>query len=208
MAFQFIPFVITPEELKNVLEPFSLFIGDTHVPIKYKYTPTREFIEIYSEMYDKLSRGERIEFQKHYSIMKNYFITTNIDSVIFGKEHEYEGKIYKMYIGTSRGYAPYLAPFSFSAREEYGSIIVSTRESYIIERASVMGFQLAFPKEIETMESHSDIIVFKKRLKDITAPLKFKLNSIYKKTNIFVSKEVKDILDRFYCINRREIEIL
>lgn len=208
MAFQFLPFVITPEQLENILGSFYLFVGDTHVPLNYTYTPVKEFIEQYSGFYELLCSGKRIDFRNNYALMKNYFITTDMSSVMFGKEHEYNGALYKMYMGTSRGYAPYIAPFSFSARIEYERVVVSTRESYLTERSDVMGFQLTFPKNANDLESFEDFTLFKKLLYKITIPFMFKFESIEKKTNIRISEEALNKIESFHCIRNRNIKIL
>ncbi len=208
MAFRFVPFVVTPGELEEILAPFTLFVGSTHVPSAYRSTPTSEFVRNYTAVYSLLCSGERVDLRRRFKLLTDFFITTDIGSVFFGNPHEYESAQYKMYTGSSRGYAPYLAPFSFSAREEYDRIIVSTRESYIIEKAAIMGFQLVFSKEAEKDDSAADFKLFKNRIVKHTKPLRFTMNGFEKKTAIQVSDEAKDDVSGFYCIKSKGIEIL
>ena len=208
MPFRFVPFVVTPAELEEILAPFTLFVGSVHVPADYRSTPASEFAGNYNAVYSLLCSGERVDIRSSSKLLTDFFVTTDIDSVVFGNPHEYDGEQYKMYTGTSRGYAPYLAPFSFSAREEYDRIIVSTRESYLIEKAAIMGFQLVFSKEAEKDVSADDFKLFKDRLAKHTKPLRFTMNGFEKKTVIRVSDEAKKDLRGFYCVKCMNIEIL
>ena len=146
MGFQSVLFIVTPQELIQALMPFTLFIGNAHVPTDYAFTPTEAFIENYTELYEKLRSGKKICFKNDGRLLNQFYITTDINSVKFGREHLYQSKEYKSFLGSDRGYAPYFSPFTFSVFNENGSITVSTRGSYLVEYTDIMGFQLFYPK--------------------------------------------------------------
>ncbi len=220
MAFQSIAFIVTPDELNAALKAFTLFIGNAHVPIDYICTPTEVFINNYTMLYDKLCSGEKIDYHKNHELFKYFNMTTDIESIIFGKEHLYEGKKYKSFIKSTRGYAPYFSPFTFNVYEENNKIIVSTQGSWIVDYPDIMGFQLYYPKLNKTeanqlnissekdWESYADFKLFKDYIFKHTSPLHFLMNGIEKKTQIHVSFEALKSLENFYCVRSRNIKIL
>ena len=56
-------FILTPEELTRVVEPFHLVVDNAHVPAGYRETPKAEFLEPYRQLYAKLARGQRLTRQ-------------------------------------------------------------------------------------------------------------------------------------------------
>lgn len=220
MSFQFVPFVITPDELKNALESFTLFIGNEHIPIDYISTSSEVFINNYTELYERLCNGEKINHRTHNEILNYFFITTDICSVQFGKEHTYLEKPYKMYLGTTKGDAPHFLPFTFSVYEENNKLFATTRGSWLVDYIDIMGFQLAYPKLTKSeavecnvtserdWESYSDYKLFKDFVTRHTSAFKFVMNGIEMKTQIRVSSEAKKMLPNFYCIKRLGIEVI
>lgn len=220
MGFQSIAFVITPDELKNALYPFTLFICNSHVPIDYKYTPQSDFIYNYTELYYKLCKGEKINHRKDFNLLKYYSITTNINSVQFGDKHLYDGNEYMRYIGSNRGYAPYFSPFTFGVYVEHNKVYVTTRGSWEVDYTDIMGFQLLFPKltnneaqlyNIQSerdWDSYSDYILFRNYIIDHTSAFIFSLNGQKKKTMIRVSDKVKSVISEFDCIKKNALVVL
>lgn len=220
MGFQFTPFIITPDELAKAIEQFTLFISNKHVPIDYISTPSEVFLDNYKKLYIRLCNGEKIDFRNHNGILDCFSITTDISSVQFGREHIYCDKEYKSYLGTTRGYAPYFLPFTFSAYEENNKIFVTTRGSWMVDYTAIMGFQLAYPKLTKSeatehnitseqeWESYSDYKFFKDFVTSHTTVFKFAMNGIEKKTQVRVSPKAKEKLPNFYTIKKLEIEVI
>ncbi|MGN1135923.1 MAG: hypothetical protein ACI4SF_06870 [Oscillospiraceae bacterium] len=214
MGFQSVLFVITPHELKEALAPFTLFIGNAHVPSDYTHTPTETFIENYTALYEKLCSGEKIDYKKDGKMLARFSITTEIETVRFGRKHIYQGKEYKTYIDTDRGYAPYFSPFTFSVFEENGKLNVGTRSSWQVEYTDIMGFQLNYLKltssEADSFnttcekdrDSYYDYKLFKDLITKHTSALTFAINGTKKKTQIRISSEAKKKLPDFYCIKK------
>lgn len=220
MVFQFTPFIMMPDELSKALEQFTLFISNKHVPIDYISTPSEVFVDNYKKFYTQLCNGEKINHRTHNGMLDYFSITTDISSVQFGREHIYCDKEYKSYLGTTRGYAPYFLPFTFSAYEENNKIFVTTRGSWMVDYADIMGFQLAYPKLTKSeaaeynitseqdWKSYSDYKLFKDFVTNHTTAFLFAMNGINKKTQIRVSLKAKEKLPNFYTIKKLGIEVL
>lgn len=220
LGFQSVLFVITPQELKEALAPFTLFIGNAHVPSDYTYTPTETFIENYTALYEKLCSGEKIVYKKGGRMLAQFNITTEIDTVRFGGKHIYQGEEYKTYIDSDRGYAPYFSPFTFSVFEENGKLNVGTRSSWQVEYTDIMGFQLNFPKltiseaasfnitSEKDWDSYNDYKLFKDLIIKHTSAFTFAINGTEKKTQIRISSQAKEKLPEFYCIKKYSLTVV
>lgn len=220
MEFQSTAFIVTPDELENALLPFKIFINNAHVSVNYTYTPNSVFINNYRELYKKLCLGERIDYKLNDKILQYFAITTNISTIKYDDKHFYNGEEYMLYKGSSRGYAPYFAPFTFNAYSENNKVYVSTKASWMVEYTDIMGFQLLFPKLTKNeaqkcnissekeWDSYSDYKLFKKHITNNTTAFCFKMNGIEKKTSIRVSKRAKEVLSEFYCIKKNNIFVV
>ena len=220
MGFQFTPFIITPDELAKAIEQFTLFISNKHVPIAYISTPSEIFIDNYKKLYARLCNGEKIDHRAHNGIFDYFSITTDINSIQFGRKHIYRDQEYKSYLGSTRGFAPYFLPFTFSAYEENSKIFVTTRGSWMVDYTDIMGFQLAYPKLTKSeaaeynitseqdWESYSDYKLFKDCVTNHTTAFLFAMNGIEKKTQIRVSPKAKEKLPSFYIIKKLGIEVI
>ena len=220
MRFQSVAFVITPNELKNALLPFTLFINNAHVPVNYNYTPQSVFIENYTELYNKLCNGIKIDNRKDYNILEYFAVTTNIQSVRYGDKHIYNGDEYMLCKGTDRGYAPFFSPFTLGVYIENGKLNVSTRGSWSLDYTDIMGFQLNFPKlsgkeaqiyniaSEKEWESYNDYGLFKDYIIKHTSAFSFSLNGQKKKTAIRISDEVRSVISEFDCIKKNKLTVL
>lgn len=60
-GWQTFSFLLTPEELQKVLEPYHLVIFNAHVPVEYVESNLEEYIAVYGKLYELLSSGLRRE---------------------------------------------------------------------------------------------------------------------------------------------------
>ena len=44
-------FLITPNELENLLQPYHMIITNAHVPADYTESPISEYIELYRQLF-------------------------------------------------------------------------------------------------------------------------------------------------------------
>ena len=216
MGFTSLCFIITPDELREMIRPVTLFVSNTHVPEDYCYTPDAEFIKNYTEVYLKLRRGEKIDKRTDHGILKHYSYTTDISSVSYGKEHFYEEKKYKLFVGSDRGFPPYFGPFAAMLSVEKGKVSLSTRVSDSI--GDIIGYELVFPNKAEAAcyglvsekdwQSYSDYLLCSEFVKSHTSPLTLSVNNAVKRTSIRVSEEVKSFLPDFDFVKQYGITIL
>ena len=217
MAFSSLCFLISPDEMRQALEPFTLFVSNVHVPVGYTCTPTDEFLAGYTEFYDKLSAGERIDHKADHKILGHYSFTTDISSVKYGRKHIYNGSEYMLYEGSDRGFAPYLAPFALSVYTENGRLCVSTRGSYMINGANIMGYEMVFPQKSEAVHygvesekdwpSYNDHTLFKDTIMKMTSALTISVGGVTKRTSVRVSDKAMEIIPNIRFIGDMDIRI-
>lgn len=220
MGFQSTAFVVTPNELEESLLPFKLFIANAHVPVNYTYTPNSVFISNYRELYNKLCLGQKINHKTDWRLLQYFSITTDIRTIKYDNKHFYNGEEYMSYEESSRGFAPYFAPFTFGAYIENNKVYVTTQGSWLVDYTDIMGFQLFFPKltknEAEIFnissekewDSYSDYMLFRDTIIKNTSAFCFEMNGIKKKTSIRISDNVKKVLSDFHCIKKNDLIIV
>ncbi len=219
MGWQSCLFFVTPKELRTALEPFKLVVDNACVPIDYTDTPVEEFLENYSALYERLIAGEVLT-GKHMGLLRQIAITSSLSNIEFGMEHELDGQWVKAVINHRQSVLPYLAPFTFSIYQENGKLYVSTRASYLAYNDSIFGYEINFPKfsrsdadyygiaSEKEFKTYPDYELFRKTIMKITAPFRFNLNGVIKKTSIRISPEVKAHLPDLHCIKSKGIEVL
>ena len=220
MGFQSVLFVVTPDELRELIAPFTLFIGNKRMPRDYVSSPVGEFLENYSRIYEKLSAGEMIDPDKDDDLLRYYSLTTDITSLIW-RDIVSDGVPYMLFGGTTRGTPPYLAPFTFNTYEENGKLFVSTRGSWMVTYAGeIMGFELIFPKfsrsdsgffgmeSEKDMDSYADYKLFRDAVMKMTFAMKFGQNGFVKRTSIRMSKNAAADVSGFYCLKSRGIRLM
>ena len=216
MGFTSLCFIITPDELREMLKSVTLFISNSHVPIDYRFTPDDEFINNYAEIYSRLVRGEKISRRTDYRFLKHYSFTTDISSVHYGDEHIHEGKKYKLFSGSDRGFPPYFSPFAVMLSVENEKVSLSTRISDSI--GDIIGFELVFPNKAEAAcyglesekdwKSYEDFCLCSDFIKSHTSTLTFSVKDITKHTAIRVSEEAKKTLPGYYFVKKHGLTIL
>ncbi len=220
MIYRSSDFIIAPGEMEHLLEPFTLFVNNAHVPADYHHTPTDEFINSYGRLYEKLCRGDKPDHRADHELLGHYAVTTDISSVNFGDEHIYEGKRYKLCKGSDRGYAPYLAPFALTVYSENGRLSVSTRGSYMVGYTEIAGYQMVFPKlsaaeaaihgigSEQEWDSYNDYMLFRKAVMDITSALVFEKDGVVKKTSVRISDKAKEAVRAFHFVDRYGLTVI
>ena len=216
MGFTCLCFIITPDELREMIEPITLFISNTHVPVDYRFTSDDEFIQNYTEVISRLKNGEKIDKHNDYMHLKHYSYTTDISSIHFGDQHIYEGKEYKSFQESDRGFPPYFSPFAVMMSVEEDKVYFSTRVS--TSMGDIIGYELVFPDKYEAahygLESEKDWKSFEDYrlcsdfIKNYTSPLKFSVDDIVKKTTIRVSDDAKKTLPDYDFVKKHKLTIL
>ena len=66
-------FLLTPEELQKVLEPYHLVIANVHVPMDYVESDLTEYMNTYRKLYEVMTSSEKLVWKTHYPYLQ-YFL--------------------------------------------------------------------------------------------------------------------------------------
>lgn len=208
-------FLITPNELENLLQSYHLIITNAHVPADYIESPISEYIESYRQLYEMLINGEKLSADRDHRLLVQRSVVPDLTKCIHEKYHQYEGKEYKL-IRFNEPH-PYLAPFALGFyRNDDQKLCVSTRLSYIVYSENIMGIEMVFAKKIKyrtdgelmpanELESYAEYTALKKSIMKITKPLCVLVDGEQKKTNVRISEEVKKHINNFYLFKNGNI---
>ena len=219
MGWIYIDFLVTPEELAQIMRPFEAFIGLGFVESGYICTPKEEYLFSYKSLYEQLCVGEGIDFRARIEndIQDVFFITTNTSSLIW--KHSEDGSS-KTFTGSSRGDAPKIMPFPLKVTNEGGKLIVDTSGTHYVNNGSIMGLRLSYPKLTKLQaaklgvesekewQSYDDLMLFKDRLAEFTKPLVIEADGVRKKMAVLVSDRAKEDLSGFSCIKVNQVTII
>ncbi len=198
-------FLITPEELRTIFKDYHMVIFTAHVPLDYTESCLEEYAGAYGKLYELLTGGERIIWERDYPLFFNWGITSDLSNCTYGKVHTYEGKKYKSadfgepVVGTS--------PFALYIQigEEDRKLHCSTAYSYLSNPENYMGIQLQYPKLIQykcgeeyeppkpakSLKAYQDFEALKNSVTKITRPLTIAYAGSKKRLNIRVSDEAR-----------------
>lgn len=96
MSWKTFNFIITPEELRNVLQFYHMVIDNAHVLLDYKESSIEEYIDMYRELFELLSNGEQLIWKQHWHLTEHRAVTSDLSKCIYGRVHEYAGQQYKL----------------------------------------------------------------------------------------------------------------
>lgn len=199
-------FILTPEELALLLEPFHLVVDNAHVPVGYRETPKADFGESYRHLYEKLARGERLTRQGDASLLRHTGLTTDLSRCPYGKAHLYEGKRFLLPMFPTP--CVHLAPFTLAVSPEGRT--VSLRRSYLQCPQNTVGYEATYPKQIaprngsfrstEGLPGHSDFLLLKERVSAISHGLRFDLSGRTCRPAVRISDDAQADFPRFYAV--------
>ena len=211
-------FLITPNELENLLQPYHLIITNAHVSADYIESPISEYIELYRQLYEMLISGEKLSADRDYRLLVHRSIVSDLAKCRHEKYHKYKGKEYKQ-IKFDEPH-PYFAPFALGFyRDDNQKICTSTRLSYLVNSQNIMGIEMNFAKKIKyidasefmpanELESYSEYVNLKKSIIKITKPLCVMIDGEQKKTSVRISEEVKKHINNFYFFKNGNIAVM
>lgn len=208
-------FLITPNELENLLQPYHLIITNAHVPADYVESTVSEYIELYRQLYEMLINGEKLSLERDCRLLAQRCVVPDLSVCRYGGYHKYEGKEHKN-VRFDEPH-PHFSPFALGFyRDDNQKLCTSTRWSYIVNAENIMGIEMNFAKKIKyradgefmptnELESYSEYIALKKTIMKITKPLCVMIDGEQKKTAVRISEEVKKHLNNFYFFKNGNI---
>ena len=198
-------FLLTPDELKQVLQSYHLVIYNAHVPVGYTETPPEEYLATYQRFYDKLTGGENLKENDNSKLIIS--VSSDLSGCKYGKLHTYKDR---QYLLADFDEPPVcFSPFALCpCRNGKEQLCFRTGYSFLVNGDKVMGLQLQYPKMIqyrqdsgyETPKStkelagYRDYVNLKNVITKLTKPLYVMENGDKRKTNVRVSAEVKERL--------------
>ena len=199
-------FILTPEELTGVLEPFHLVVDNAHVPADYRETPKAEFLGSCRQLYAKLARGERLTRQEDWPLFRHTGLTTDLSRCPYGREHVCEGKHFLLSVFPTP--CVHLAPFTLMVSPEGRA--VSLRGSYLQFPQNVVGYEATYPRQIsplnggfrstEGLPGHRDFLLLKERVGAISHGLRFDLLGHTYRPAVRISDDARADFPRFYAV--------
>lgn len=208
-------FLITPNELENILQPYHLIITNAHVPTDYIESTISEYIELYGQLYEMLISGEKLSADRDYRLLSQRCVIPNPEKCRHEHYHKYDGNEYK-HIRFDEPH-PYFSPFALGFyRDDNQKLCTSTRWSYLVYAQNIMGIEMSFAKKIKyqvdsefistnELESYSEYVSLKKSIMKITNPLCVMVDGEQKKTSVRISAEVKKHINNFYFFKNGNI---
>ena len=199
-------FILMPEELASVLEPFHLVVDNAHVPAGYRETPKAELLESYRQLYTKLARGERLTREGDWPLFRHTGLTTDLSRCPYGREHLYEGKRFLGAVFDTP--CVHLAPFTLAVSPEGRT--VSLRGSYLQSPQNTVGLEASFPRQFspasrgfrstEGLPGHRDFLLLKERVDAVSRGLRFDLLGHTYRPAVKISDDARADFPRFYAV--------
>lgn len=212
-------FLLSPNELEQILKDYHMVIFNAQVPIDYTESSLKEYMTAYSSLYDLLLSGQKIIRERDYPLFLYRGVTTDLSNCTYGNIHLYEGKQYK----TADFHEPVvgIAPTALWIHiGEDKKLHCST--SYAFDSEYYMGIQLQYPKMIQyqigsgfeelkstkELKTYQDFERLKKSIKEISHIMTLKTpDGIERRTNIRISNEVKTGLNECYLFRQKGITV-
>lgn len=217
MSWKTFNFIIAPEELREVLQPYHMVIDNTHVLLDYTESSIEEYVDMYRELFGLLSSGEQLIWKQHWHLTEHRAVTSDLSKCIYGRIHEYEGQQYKSPIFNEP--LVNLQPYTFSVyKDSKDKLAVSTRFSYEQNPENIVGVEINYPSKIirksedewvdtRGLNVFADFENIKKSIMEITKPLTIIKDGEVKRTGVRVSAEAKKYVGNFYAFKSNDIKI-
>ena len=212
-------FLLTPDELRGILQPYHLVDYSAHVPAGYTETPLEEYMISYQRFYEKLTGGEHLRNHADYGV--GIHVAADLSGCKYGKPHIYEGK---QYLLADFDEPPVgLAPFAlYPCKDGKGRLCFRTGYSYMVYSDKILGLQLEYPKMIqyrqnsgyEALRSTRELAGYqvyenlKRAVTRQTKPLYVMAGGEKIKTNVRVSEETKKQLPGVMLFKSNEFVIV
>ncbi len=207
-GWRFFRFILTPEELARVLEPFHLVVHNAHVPADYRETPPEAFLEPYQQLYAKLAAGEQLLWERDWPLLHHTGITTDLSHCPYGREHLYEGRRFRSPAFSTPCAA--LAPFALTI--DTAEHRTDLRRSYMQFPQNVVGLEAAFPKQLsrgddswqsaEELPGYADFLLLKERVGTVSHGLRFDLKDHTYRPAVQISAAAQADFPRFYAVSQ------
>ncbi len=207
-------FIVTPDELRQILQGFHHVVVDTGVRRNYVESNPNDFLLTYDALFEKLKNGERLIWDTDYDIVSfSTGITAHLGNCTYRPSS-------RLSVPDFSEPCPYLDTFCFVPYKDQ----LSTSFGVTQFPESVCGLYLYFPAKVEyekDTEKHSAGIVectdlddfetyetLVARIRALTKPLKLDWGGKVRRTAVRISDRAKQDLCHFYFMSLYHIEVL
>ena len=207
-------FIVTPEELRTILNNFHHVVVTTGVRKDYTESSPNDFFFTYDTLYEKLKNGGKLIWKNDYDIAHfSTGITSHLENCIYQPSQ-------RLSVPNFAEPCPFIDTFCFTPWKDQ----LSTSFSVMQSPENVCGLCLYFPTKIEYEKdtkkhlagivSYTDLDDFEtyqiliKRIKAITKPLKLDFNGKIRHTSVRISEKAKEDFKNFYFITSNNITII
>lgn len=207
-------FIITPEELRLLLQEYHHVIVNTGVYKNYTESDPDEFILSYEALYSRLKEGEKIVWENDYRIaISTIGITKHLENCIYKPSNRLSSPNFLEP-------CPWISTFCFAFWKDR----ISTAFDVCQFPQNICGLCLCFPTKVDYLEENSkhekgitystefdDYETYEKlvsEIKKITKPLKLEYNGKIRRTSVRISNKAKNDIGNFYFMASNGISIL
>ncbi len=203
LAVKKLCFIVTPDELRAILNDFHHVVVNTGVPENYVESDPEGFLSDYEKLYQKLKSGEKLT--------NGFFavgITAHTENCVYKSTA-------KLSVPDFAEPCPIIGTFCFLPYR--GTL--STSFSVLQYPENTCGLCLSFPMKVEypasgcivTQDALDDFETFQtlvSRIKDITKPLKLNFDGKSHRTSVRISDGAKMDFGKFYFVTSNGIEVI
>ena len=208
-------FLITPDELRSVLNDVHFVVANTGVTKDYTESDPSVFLCKYETLYNKLASGDKLKWENDYDIIGfSTGITRYHDNIHYAPST-------RLRIPNFLEPCAYIEPFGFYMMEN-GQLSTAFHIQQIAE--NTIGLCLSFPSKVEyevSTDKHQVGIVtcdklddnktyqeIVKRVKGLTKPLNMTIQNKKYRPAVRVSRQAKRDLGNFYFCKSKGVELL
>ena len=208
-------FLITPDELQEILKNCHLVKYTAHVPIEYTETKLDDYIDVYRQLYELLTCGVKFEWGKHHILFESTGLSSDLKRCTYGHIHTYRDQKYKL---ADFAEPPVnLAPNALLPNiDDTGKLHINSGVSYLKFPEYYIGMEISYPKNIQysvgndfeppkpttQLASFKDYENLKAAIKAITKPLTLKTAADKRRTSVYISPRAKNDLKNSYAFGK------
>ena len=205
-------FIVTPQELKDILRSFHFVEFCRRVPADYVETDIANYVNYYEEFYRLLISGHKFNLREDHFITKLLIgITNDLSKCTYNPS--FQDKKDKQWYKTPDFIEPCVGINIFALQLDEGQKLQS-KFSYLQFPENIMGIQFEFPKKVyleqkekcekkfNELETYNEVYqVIIERIKHLCRNLVITIGEYVHRTNIKISTSAfKDIRNAFFIM--------
>lgn len=210
-GFSLFYFLVTPAEMRTVLEGLHHVLNSQRLPMDYVQSDPEKIFLRYEEYYNQLCSGRFLQYDQNYKLFDLHMgFVGNLDYTDYSEPFERDGKTWKL---PAYHYpCVCMQPFSLLLRQD-GKLHL--RYSYTQFPQFAAGICLSFPKAFYQklgegeyskpvpaskvgIPSYTDYDLIMQRVKKLCGKLQFYVHGKLYRPSIWISEEAKRDFSQFY----------